>query len=223
MRAAVMEGLARPLVVRELRAADPGPHEVVVRLSASGVCHTDLHVLQGGLPIPVPAVLGHEGAGVVERTGTAVQRVRTGDRVITSAAGACGTCFFCVRNEPQSCEQITTLVSTPRFVGDDAMLQGFAGLGTFAETMTVHESSVIPVRTDLPAEQLALVGCGVVTGFGAVVNTAKVEPGMTVAVIGCGGVGQSAIQAAALSGAAWIVAIDPVELKRSAAGRAGRP
>jgi S-(hydroxymethyl)glutathione dehydrogenase/alcohol dehydrogenase len=216
-----MEGLARPLVVRELRAADPGPHEVVVRLSASGVCHTDLHVLQGGLPIPVPAVLGHEGAGVVERTGTAVQRVRTGDRVITSAAGACGTCFFCVRNEPQSCEQITTLVSTPRFVGDDAMLQGFAGLGTFAETMTVHESSVIPVRTDLPAEQLALVGCGVVTGFGAVVNTAKVEPGMTVAVIGCGGVGQSAIQAAALSGAAWIVAIDPVELKRSAAGRAG--
>jgi len=221
MRAAVMEGLARPLVVRELRAADPGPHEVVVRLSASGVCHTDLHVLQGGLPIPVPAVLGHEGAGVVERTGTAVQRVRTGDRVITSAAGACGTCFFCVRNEPQSCEQITTLVSTPRFVGDDAMLQGFAGLGTFAETMTVHESSVIPVRTDLPAEQLALVGCGVVTGFGAVVNTAKVEPGMTVAVIGCGGVGQSAIQAAALSGAAWIVAIDPVELKRSAARRAG--
>jgi len=101
------------------------------------------------------------------------------------------------------------------------MLQGFAGLGTFAEVMTVHESSVIPVRTELPAEQLALVGCGVVTGFGAVVNTAKVEPGMTVAVIGCGGVGQSAIQAAALSGAAWIVAIDPVELKRSAARRAG--
>ena len=221
MRAAVMEGLARPLVVRKLRAADPGPHEVVVRLGASGVCHTDLHVLHGGLRIPVPAVLGHEGAGVVERTGTAVQRVRTGDRVITSAAGACGTCFFCVRNEPQNCEQITTLVSTPRFVDDEAMLQGFAGLGTFAEVMTVHESSVIPVRTDLPAEQLALVGCGVVTGVGAVVNTAKVEPGMTVAVIGCGGVGQSAIQAAALSGAACVVAIDPVELKRSAARRAG--
>jgi len=222
MRAAVMEGLARPLVVRELRTADPGPHEVVVRLSASGVCHTDLHVLHGGLRIPVPAVLGHEGAGVVERTGAAVQRVRAGDRVITSAAGACGTCFFCVRNEPQNCEQITTLVSTPRFVGDDdEVLQGFAGLGTFAEAMTVHESSVIPVRTDLPAEQLALVGCGVVTGVGAVVNTAKVEPGMTVAVIGCGGVGQSAIQAAVLSGAACVVAIDPVELKRSAARRAG--
>src|SRR5262249_58179588 len=100
--------------------------------------------------------------------------------------------------------------STARFVGDgDAELQGFAGLGTFAEAMTVHESSVIPVRTDLPAEQLALVGCGVVTGVGAVVNTAKVEPGMTVAVIGCGGVGQAAIQAAVLSGAAWGVAIDP--------------
>jgi S-(hydroxymethyl)glutathione dehydrogenase / alcohol dehydrogenase len=222
MRAAVLEGLARPLVVRELRAADPGPQEVVVRLSASGVCHTDLHVVHGGLPIPVPAVLGHEGAGVVTRTGTAVQRVRAGDRVITSAAGADGTCFYCVRGEPQNCEQITSLVSTPRFADDDgAMLQGFAGLGTFAEEMTVHESSVIPVRTDLPAEQLALVGCGVVTGVGAVVNTAKVEPGMTVVVIGCGGVGQSAIQAAALSGAACVVAIDPIADKRSAATRAG--
>jgi S-(hydroxymethyl)glutathione dehydrogenase/alcohol dehydrogenase len=194
----------------------------VVRLGASGVCHTDLYVLHGGMPVPVPAVLGHEGAGVVERTGTAVRRVRAGERVITSAAGACGVCFFCVRNEPQSCEQITTLVTTPRFVGDDGtMLQGFAGLGTFAEVMTVHETSVIPVRTDLPAEQLALVGCGVVTGVGAVINTAKVEPGMTVAVVGCGGVGQSAIQAAVLSGAACVVAIDPVEFKRSAAKRAG--
>jgi S-(hydroxymethyl)glutathione dehydrogenase/alcohol dehydrogenase len=217
-----MEGTTRPLVVRELRTADPGPHEVVVRMSASGVCHTDLHLLHGSIRIPVPAVLGHEGAGVVERTGTAVRRVRTGDRVITCAAGACGTCFFCVRNEPQTCEQIATLASTPRFVGDDdALLQGFSGLGTFAEAMTVHESSVIPVRSDLPPEQLALVGCGVVTGVGAVVNTAKVEPGMTVAVIGCGGVGQAAIQAAVLSGAACVVAIDPVELKRSAAMRAG--
>jgi len=222
MRAAVMESLARPLVVRELRVADPRPHEVVVRLSASGVCHTDLSVLHGALPVPVPAVLGHEGAGVVERIGTAVQRVRAGDRVITCAAGACGACYFCVRNEPQTCEQIATLVSTPRFVGDDdGMLQGYAGLGTFAELMTVHETSVIPVRTDLPAEQLALVGCGVVTGVGAVVNTAKVEPGMTVAVIGCGGVGQAAVQAAALSGAACVVAIDPVEFKRSAARQAG--
>jgi S-(hydroxymethyl)glutathione dehydrogenase/alcohol dehydrogenase len=217
-----MEGLARPLAVRELRAADPGPHEVVVRLSASGVCHTDLSVLQGGIGIAVPAVLGHEGAGIVERVGAAVQRVRAGDRVITNAAGGCGTCFFCVRNQPQTCEQIQTLGRSPRFVGDDGTrLLGFAGLGTFAEAMTVHESSVIPVLSDLPAEQLALVGCGVVTGVGAVVNTAKVEPGMNVAVIGCGGVGQSAIQAAALSGAACVVAIDPVELKRSAALRAG--
>jgi S-(hydroxymethyl)glutathione dehydrogenase/alcohol dehydrogenase len=186
------------------------------------VCHTDLHVLNGGLPAPVPAVLGHEGAGVVERIGSAVRRVRPGDRVITCAAGACGSCFFCVRGEPQTCEQITTLVRTPRFTGDDGgLLQGYAGLGTFAEQITVHESSVIPVRSELPAEQLALVGCGVVTGVGAVVNTAAVEPGMTVAVVGCGGVGQSAIQAAVLSGAACVVAIDPVELKRERAKQAG--
>jgi S-(hydroxymethyl)glutathione dehydrogenase/alcohol dehydrogenase len=217
-----MEGQARPLVIRELKAADPGPFEVTVRLSASGVCHTDLHVLNGGLPVPLPAVLGHEGTGVVERTGSAVRRVKPGDRVITCAAGACGSCFFCVRGEPQTCEQITTLVRTPRFIGEEGEpLQGYAGLGTFAEQITVHESSVIPVRSELPAEQLALVGCGVVTGVGAVVNTARVEPGMTVAVVGCGGVGQSAIQAAVLAGAACVVAIDPVELKRERATRAG--
>ncbi|WP_433189978.1 zinc-binding dehydrogenase [Actinoallomurus sp. CA-150999] len=222
MRAAVMEARERPLVVREIRTADPGPHEVVTRLTASGVCHTDLSVLNGGLHAPVPAVLGHEGTGVVERVGSAVRRIRPGDRVITSAAGACGACFYCVRGEPQTCEQISTLVATPRFVdGTGAPLQGYAGLGTFAEMMTVHESSVIPVRTDLPAEQLALVGCGVVTGVGAVFNTARVEPGMIVAVIGCGGVGQSAIQAAVLSGAARVVAIDPVERKRESAVRFG--
>jgi S-(hydroxymethyl)glutathione dehydrogenase / alcohol dehydrogenase len=222
MRAAVMDAPARPLTVRELRAAEPGQHEVVVRLTASGVCHTELSVLRGGMPIPLPAVLGHEGAGVVQQVGSGVEGVRPGDRVITSAAGACGRCFHCVRNEPQSCDHISTLVSTPRFLDEaGARLQGFAGLGTFAEEMTVHESSVIPVRTDLPDEQLALVGCGVVTGVGAVLNTARVEPGMTVAVIGCGGVGQSAIQAAVLSGAALVIAIDPIELKLDCARRAG--
>jgi S-(hydroxymethyl)glutathione dehydrogenase/alcohol dehydrogenase len=222
MRAAVMEGLGRPLVVHELGTREPGPFEVVVRLTASGVCHTDAHVLHGGLPITVPAVLGHEGAGVVARVGPAVRRVGVGDVVVTSAAAACGTCFFCVRSEPQSCDQIATIASTPRFVNDRGVrVQGFAGLGTFAEQMTVHESSVIPVRSDLPAAQLALVGCGVVTGVGAVVNTAKVEAGSTVAVIGCGGVGQSAVQAAILSGAACVVAIDPIERKRDAAQRLG--
>ncbi|WP_238006550.1 alcohol dehydrogenase catalytic domain-containing protein [Dactylosporangium sp. AC04546] len=222
MRAAVLEAPTRPLVVRDIRAADPGPHEVVVRTTASGVCHTDLHVLHGHIRVPVPTVLGHEGAGVVERVGSAVRRVRPGDHVVTSAAAACGSCFYCVRTEPQNCDQMATLSAIPRFVDEaGGALRGFAGLGTFAEMMTVHESSVIPVRTDLPAAQLALVGCGVVTGVGAVVNTARVEPGMTVAVIGCGGVGQSAIQAAALSGAACVVAIDPVELKRESARHIG--
>jgi S-(hydroxymethyl)glutathione dehydrogenase/alcohol dehydrogenase len=222
MRAAVMAGVARPLAVRDLPSTDPGPHEVVVRLRASGVCHTDLHVLHGGIPIRVPAVLGHEGAGVIERIGAAVQRVSPGDVVITSAAGACGRCFHCVRGEPQTCEQIATLAKTPRFRDQDGgALQGFAGLGTFAEQMTVHETSVIPVSTDLPAAQLALVGCGVVTGVGAIVNTARVEPGMTVAIVGCGAIGQSAVQAAVLCGAACVVAIDPVDAKRKSAERLG--
>ncbi|GAA2313110.1 zinc-binding dehydrogenase [Streptomyces violaceusniger] len=222
MRAAVMEDQARPLAVRELRTADPGPHEVVVRLSASGVCHTDLHMLTGDLHVPVPAVLGHEGSGVVERVGAAVERVRRGDRVVTAAAGSCGRCFYCVRAEPHNCDEIAVRVTTPRFLGEGGVkLQGLAGLGTFAELMTVHESSVVPVRTDLPAAQLALVGCGVVTGVGAVVNTARVEPGMTVAVVGCGGVGQSAVQAAVLAGAACVVAVDPVERKRASATRVG--
>ena len=222
MRAAVLTQTGHPLVIGELRAAEPGPHEVLVRLTASGVCHTDLSVLRGALPVAPPAVLGHEGAGVIERVGSAVERVRPGDRVISCAAPACGRCYYCVRNEAQNCDRISALVQAPHFLAEDgAPVLGYAGLGTFAEAMTVHEASVVPVRTDLPDEQLALVGCGVATGVGAVLNTAKVEPGMVVAVIGCGGVGQSAIQAAVLCGAAAVIAIDPVERKRESAKLVG--
>ncbi|MFJ8025431.1 Zn-dependent alcohol dehydrogenase [Streptomyces sp. NPDC096311] len=225
MRAAVMESQGSPLVVRELSPREPGPREVVVRLTASGVCHTDLSVLNGVLNVPAPAVLGHEGAGIVERVGSAVTGVRPGDRVVTAAAGCCDECYYCVRGETHNCDEIAARTVMPRFLAQDGAepqeLLGLAGLGTFAELMTVHESSVVPVRTELPDEQLALVGCGVVTGFGAVVNTARVEPGTTVAVIGCGGVGQAAVQAAVVSGAACVVAIDPVESRRASALHVG--
>lgn len=222
MLAAVMTAVGRQLDIRELQPAPPGAHEVLVRLAASGVCHTDLSVLRGALPVAPPAVLGHEGCGVVEAVGSAVERVRPGDRVITCPAPACGRCYYCVRGEAQNCERISGLVGVPHFVEPDGgTVVGYAGLGTFAEAITVHEASVVPVRTDLPAEQLALVGCGVSTGVGAVLNAARVEPGMTVAVLGCGGVGQSAIQAAVLSGAAVVIGIDPVERKRARATLVG--
>jgi S-(hydroxymethyl)glutathione dehydrogenase/alcohol dehydrogenase len=222
MRAALMDSVGQSLRVRELEATPPGPHEVVVRLAASGVCHTDLSVLRGALPSGLPAVLGHEGSGVVERVGRAVERVHPGDRVITCAAPACGRCYYCVRGEAQNCPQISELVRVPHFVEPDGTpVLGYAGLGTFAEVMTVHEASVVPVHTDLPPEQLALIGCGVGTGVGAVFNTARVEPGMAVAVIGCGGVGQSAVQAALLAGAACVIAVDPVDRKRESAKMLG--
>jgi S-(hydroxymethyl)glutathione dehydrogenase/alcohol dehydrogenase len=201
---------------------NPEPHEVVVRMTASGVCHTDLSVKTGAIPVPPPTVLGHEGVGIVEAIGNAVSRVRVGDKVITTAAPACGACYFCVRGEQQSCERLPSIAGVPRFqTADGRRLRAFAGLGTFAEVMTSHELSLIPVRSDLPDALLGIVGCGVVTGVGAVVNTARVRPGQSVAIVGLGGVGQSALQAAVLSGASTVIAIDPMDTKRAAAVRLG--
>lgn len=217
MRAAVMEALEVPLRVCEMDVAEPGPREVVVRMTASGVCHTDRHMLAGGLPFPPPLVLGHEGCGIVERVGNAVTRARVGDTVITAAVPVCGSCWFCVRGEASRCRGAVDLHGSRNFRRGGESVAGFSGLGTFAEVATVHEASVVAVESDLPAEQLALIGCGVVTGVGAVTNTAGVVPGSSVAVYGCGGVGLSAIQAAHAAGAARIVGIDPEPLKRETA------
>ncbi|MET0895672.1 MAG: Zn-dependent alcohol dehydrogenase [Acidimicrobiia bacterium] len=217
-RAAVFESVNGPMVVRELANRDPGPEDVLVRNLCSGVCHTDQSVWNGSMPIPPPAVLGHEGAGVVEAVGERVRDVAVGDMVVTSCAPACGKCWFCLAGEPQSCARMSELTASAVFVdADGTELRGMAGLGTFSEMMTVNQASVFPVRTDLPPEQLALVSCGVTTGFGAVLNTARVQPGASVAVFGCGGVGQSVIQAAVISGATTIVAVDPVPTKRESA------
>ena len=218
MRAALFLEQNGPLTVEDVTPADPGPRDVIVHITASGVCHSDVHVINGALPMPPPAILGHEGCGVVEAVGAEVTRVKVGDRIIGSFIPACGACWFCLRDESHLCANTYAVMGAPRATrGDGTPLMAMTGLGTFADMMTCDESSVVKIETDVPDEQLALIGCGVTTGVGAALNTAGVKAGDTVAVIGCGGVGQSVIQGARIAGAARVIAVDPVELKRDAA------
>ncbi|MGZ4693515.1 MAG: Zn-dependent alcohol dehydrogenase [Acidimicrobiales bacterium] len=213
MRAAVMVENDGPLMIEELVAAELGDHDVEVEVESSGVCHSDLTLL-GGL-MPPPAILGHEGAGVVRTVGRDVTRVRVGDRVIASFTPSCGDCWYCRHDAAQHCTRTFRLATAVRCHRQDgtAVLSA-SGLGTFAEAIRTHEASVVAVKTDLPSDQLALIGCGVTTGVGAALNTAPVRPGDAVAVIGCGGVGQFVVQGARIAGAAVIVAVDPSAAKR---------
>lgn len=218
MRAAVFVGVNEPISLEEVTPVPPGRRDVVVRIGASGVCHSDLSLVNGTLPFPPPAILGHESAGVVEDIGRDVTQVKPGDRVISSFIASCGECWFCSHELPYVCsntQPIQGLVHAIR--ADGTPLTCLGGLGTMAETMTVDERLVIPVRSDLPDEQLALIGCGITTGVGAALKTAAVTAGSTVAVLGCGGVGQSVVQGARIAGAERIIAIDPVELKLKSA------
>jgi S-(hydroxymethyl)glutathione dehydrogenase/alcohol dehydrogenase len=221
MKAALCLEQNQPLSVEEVTPIDPGPRDVIVRITASGVCHSDLSVINGTLPAG-RVVLGHEGAGVIEMVGDDVTGLAVGDRVIGSFIPACGVCWYCLHDQSNLCAETYSVMFSPRIRrADGEELPTMTGLGTFAELMTVAQMSVVKVETDLPDEQLALIGCGVTTGVGAALNTAQVEPGSTVAVIGCGGVGQAVIQGARIAGAARIIAIDPVALKRDAALKLG--
>ncbi|HEX6311319.1 MAG TPA: alcohol dehydrogenase catalytic domain-containing protein, partial [Acidimicrobiia bacterium] len=212
----------QPLVVEDLDAVEPGPQDVVVRIAASGVCHSDLSVMNGGLPIPPPCILGHEGTGTIDWVGSEVTHLKPGDRVVATFVPACGNCWYCVHDASNLCVGTAETAMAPRAKrSDGSVAAGFAGLGTFTDVMTVQAAQAIKIESDLPDEQLALIGCGVTTGVGAALNTARVEPGSSVAVIGCGGVGQAVIQGARIAGAARIIAIDPVELKRKAAEQLG--
>ena len=221
MRAAIFVGTPE-LSVEDVTPLDPGPRQVVVRIGASGVCHSDVSASNGSLPLPPPCILGHEGAGIVEWAGPEVSRVQVGDRVIASFVPACGSCFFCLHGQSNLCELLNEISFLPKVTrADGSTANSFAALGTFADQMTVHEACVVKIDTDVPDDQLALIGCGVTTGVGAALNTARVEPGSSVAVIGCGGVGQAVIQGARIAGASRIIAVDPVELKRKAAEQLG--
>jgi S-(hydroxymethyl)glutathione dehydrogenase/alcohol dehydrogenase len=209
------------LSVEAVESLPPGPRDVVVRVDASGVCHSDLSFIDGYLDVS-PLILGHEGAGTVEWVGAQVSRVAVGQRVILSLVPTCGSCWHCRRGQEHLCELSMTVHGTQRACrANGTTVNALMGLGTFAESAVVHEASCVPVETDLPAEQLALLGCGMTTGLGAALNTAQVGPGDTVAVIGCGGVGAAVVQGASIAGAAQVIAIDPVAMKREQAGLLG--
>jgi S-(hydroxymethyl)glutathione dehydrogenase/alcohol dehydrogenase len=224
VRAAVLHSTDdEQIVIRDdVQAIGPGPGQVKIRVRAAGVCHSDLSARTGALPQPMPAILGHEAAGDVIAVGDGVTALAVGDRVIANWLPPCGSCASCVRGEPYLClTHVIAAYLEPRFLVGDVPAFGFGGCGAFAQEMVVPESGAVRIASDVPYEIGALVGCGVMTGVGAVINTARVEPGATVAVIGCGGVGIAAIQGARLSGASVIVGVDTVAAKHAAALRFG--
>jgi S-(hydroxymethyl)glutathione dehydrogenase/alcohol dehydrogenase len=222
MRAAVFTETGGPLSIENIDPAPPGPRDVVVQLGASGVCHSDLSLKNGYVGIMPGTVLGHEGAGTIVEVGKDVIGLAQGDKVVASFIPACGVCYFCLHDQSHLCDtEFEVMVRNRGKRSDGSDYTTMTGLGTFSEAMTCDQSSIVKVNTSVTDDQLALIGCGVTTGVGAALNTAQVHPGATVAVIGCGGVGQAVIQGARIAGASRIIAVDPVEMKRKEAGRSG--
>ncbi|WP_172386677.1 Zn-dependent alcohol dehydrogenase [Streptomyces sp. MNP-20] len=223
MRAAVLHetGQDKLDVLDDVEAVGFGPGKVRVRVRATGLCHSDVSAMNGVLPQPAPFVPGHEGAGEVIDVGDGVTNVKQGDRVVVCWLPACGRCPACRRGQTELCLAGFMNAGTPNFKRPQGDVFGFAGTGTFAEEVVVDAACAVPVPDDVPYDIAALIGCGVTTGLGAALNTADVAAGSSVAVIGCGGVGVSAIQGARLKGAAHIVAVDPVAARREAALRFG--
>ncbi|HEY2709579.1 MAG TPA: Zn-dependent alcohol dehydrogenase [Caulobacteraceae bacterium] len=211
MKAAVMREVGKPLQIEDVQIGKPGPHEVLIRTVAAGVCHSDVHFYEGSYPYPMPAVLGHESAGVVEAVGNEVRTVKVGDHVITCLSVFCGHCDHCLGGHMSRCQSPEVRRQQgdePRITQGGVPIQQFLNLSSFAEQMLIHEHACVAIRKDMPLDRAALIGCGVMTGVGAVIHTSNVRPGETVAVIGCGGVGLSAINGAAIAGASRIIAID---------------
>ena len=224
MKAAVFREGNVPMEIEEVTVSKPGPREVLIRTKAAGICHSDMHFFNGSYPGKLPMVLGHESAGVVEQVGSDVHYVKPGDHVITCLSVFCGHCDQCLTGHLSLCqepEMSRGKEEEPRISHNDQPLTPFAQLGSFAEMMLVHEHALVKVREDMPMDRAALIGCGVTTGIGAVIHTASVEPGSTVAVIGCGGIGLSAINGAALAGASRIIAVDMVASKLELARKFG--
>jgi S-(hydroxymethyl)glutathione dehydrogenase/alcohol dehydrogenase len=227
-QAAVFHAIGEPLTIEEIELAELGPHDVVVRMEAVGICGTDLHQVKGEWTRPTPMVLGHEGAGVVETVGTEVQKVAPGDEVVLSWASSCGSCADCARGRPAACLQLH------RAIANGTRVDGTTGLslrgktvyrgtatGCLAERVVVSEHAALRTRGSVALSEAALLGCAALTGVGAALFAARVQPDASVLVVGAGGVGQFVVQGARIAGARTIVSVDPIQGRREQAGRVG--
>lgn len=228
IQAAVLDGNGT-ISIEHVDLAAPGPGEVRVRIAAAGVCHSDLHVTTGAWDVPAPVVLGHEGSGVVTAVGADVDDLEPGDHVVLSWVPGCGECRACQAGRPAQCALVASVVATggtlydgtTRLSNERGQIHHYLGVSSYAEQVVVPRSGAIKVRKDAPLEDIAIVGCAIATGVGAVRNTADVQPDSTVAVIGCGGVGLACVQGARLAGASRIVAVDVVAEKLDLARKLG--
>ena len=223
IRAAVLRAAGAPLTIETLTLRDLGARDVRVNVAASGVCRSDLSIVDGAIPHPLPAVLGHEGAGVVIECGPEVDTVSIGDHVVLSWVAPCRQCFFCEHDHPELCEHGMDHAFAQPYAkaADGTPLLAAFGTATFGEETIVPETACVKIDQEFPLELAALIGCGVVTGVGAVMNSAHVEAGASVAVVGCGGVGLAAIQGARLAGASKIIGVDRVASKLKLATESG--
>jgi S-(hydroxymethyl)glutathione dehydrogenase/alcohol dehydrogenase len=216
MKAAVLREHNTPLSIEDITIDKPRAREVLLKTAASGVCHSDLHILEGKLGVPCPCVMGHEPAGTVEQVGSDVTYVKPGDRVIACLSIFCGLCEFCTTGRPNLCGGRMfdrPHGDTPRLSKDGEPLLQISQLASYAEQMLVPENALVKIRDEMPFDRAALIGCGVTTGFGAALNTANIQAGESTAVIGCGGVGLSIIQGCRVAGAGRIIAVDTEEWK----------
>ena len=227
-KAAVLPQLSSPMEVWDLEIEAPRAGEVKVQMAASGVCHSDLSVQNGTIMLPTPSVLGHEGAGIVTEIGEGVTNVAVGDHVVLSFVPQCGSCFFCSRDQGQLCEQANAALAsgglldgTTRFTRDGSPVFQMSACGTFSTESIVPAIGAVKIDPNMPLKQASLIGCGVLTGVGAALNTAQIRQGDTVAVVGCGGVGLNVIQGAKLAGATEIIAVDMVPGKLELAQKFG--
>lgn len=225
MKAAVLVEAGKPLVIEQVNISNPGPHEVLIRTAACGLCHSDLHFIEGTYPHPLPAIPGHEAAGIVEAVGSEVRTVKVGDAVVTCLSAFCGHCEYCVTGRMSLClggETRRKPGDAPRLTRPDgSMVNQMLNLSAYAEMMLIHEHACVAINPDMPLDKASVIGCAVTTGAGTIFNACKVTPGETVAVIGCGGVGLATINAAKIAGAGRIIAADPIPEKRALAIKLG--
>lgn len=224
MKAAVLFEPKTPLQIEEVTVSNPGPREVLIRTVAVGVCRSDLHFVDGAYPHAMPTIPGHEAAGIVEAIGSDVSTVKVGDHVVTCLSVFCGHCEFCVTGRMSLCIDPSVRRAKdapPRLMLGDRPIAQMLNLSAYAEQMLVHEHACVAIDRDMPLDRAALIGCAVTTGAGAVFNTSDVTPGETVCIVGCGGIGLAAVNAAKIAGAGKIIALDPVPEKRALAEKLG--